>query len=110
MTRSEYAKRASDLFNSGKISEDTYDAMMLNIDCFADDDDDDEENWEAIDIYGNRYGFDNEGDAYKFCYDYIKKALCDDPEELEIALDELVNHNEAIDLIGYRRKGEEDAD
>ena len=107
MTRSEYAKRASDLYDSGKISEDTYDAMMLNIDCFVDDDEE-EKNWEAVDVYGNRYGFDNEADAYKFCYDYIEKALCDDPEELNLALDELIYHNEAIDLIGYRRKEEED--
>jgi hypothetical protein len=107
MTRSEYVKRALDLYNSGKISEDTYDAMMLNIDYFVDDD---EEIWEAIDVYGNHYEFENEGDAYKFCYDYIEKALCDDPEELNLALDELVNHNEAIDLIGYRLKEEEDAE
>ena len=104
MTRTQYSERAFNLFNEGKISEEVYDAMMLNIDCFVDDD---EKIWEAIDVYGNRYGFDNEGDAYKFCYDYIEKALCDDPEELEIALDELVNHNEAIDLIGYRLKEEE---
>lgn len=105
MTRAQYSERAFNLFNEGKISEDAYDAMMLNIDYFVDDAE--EEIWEAVDVYGNHYGFDNEADAYKFCYDYIEKALCDDPEELKMALDELINHNEAIDLIAYRRKEEE---
>lgn len=105
MTRAQYSERTFNLFNEGKISEEVYDAMMLNIDCFVDDDE--EEIWEAVDVYGNHYGFDNEADAYKFCYDYIEKALCDDPEELKMALDELINHNEAIDLIAYRRKEEE---
>lgn len=107
MTRNEYVERASDLYDSGKISEEAYDAMMLNIDCFVDDD---EEIWEAIDVYGNHYEFDNEADAYKFCYDYIEKALCDDPEELNLALDELIYLNEATDLIGYKLKEEEYAD
>ena len=70
MTRNEYIKCSSDLYNSGKISEDTYDAMMLNIDCFVED----EEIWEAIDAYGNHYEFDNQEDAYNFCYNYIKEA------------------------------------
>jgi hypothetical protein len=104
MTRSEYVKRALDLYNSGKISEDTYDAMMLNIDNFVTEE---EEVWEVVDVYDNRYEFDDEADAYKFCYDYIKKALCDDPEEFEIALSELNEYNEANDLIGYRLKEEE---
>lgn len=107
MTRSEYAKRASDLYDSGKISEDTYDAMMLNIDCFVDDE---EETWEATDVYGNHYEFDSEADVYMFCYNYIEKALCDDPEEFHIAIFELDESCEANDLIGYRLKGEEDAD
>ena len=46
MTRTQYAEIAFNLFNEGKISEDAYDAMMLNIDCFIDDD---EEIWEAVD-------------------------------------------------------------
>ena len=55
MTRTQYAEIAFNLFNEGKISEDAYDAMMLNIDCFVED----EEIWEAIDAYGNHYEFDN---------------------------------------------------
>ena len=45
MTRTQYAEIAFNLFNEGKISEETYDAMMLNIDCFVDV----EEIWEAVD-------------------------------------------------------------
>lgn len=104
MTRTQYSERAFNLFNEGKISEEVYDAMMLNIDNFVTDD---EETWEVIDAYDNHYEFDNEADAYKFCYDYIEKALCDDPEEFEIALSELNEYNEANDLIGYRLKEEE---
>ena len=104
MTRTQYSERAFNLFNEGKISEEVYDAMMLNIDNFVTDD---EETWEVIDAYDNCYEFDNEADAYKFCYDYIEKALCDDPEEFEIALSELNEYNEANDLIGYRLKEEE---
>ena len=104
MTRAQYSERAFNLFNEGKISEEVYDAMMLNIDYFVDDD---EEIWEVIDAYDNRYEFDDEADAYKFCYDYIEKALCDDPEEFEMALSELNEYNEATDLIGYRSKEEE---
>ena len=104
MTRTQYSERAFNLFNEGKISEEVYDAMMLNIDNFVTDD---EETWEVIDAYDNHYKFDNEADAYKFCYDYIEKALCDDPEEFEIALIELNEYNEANDLIGYRLKEEE---
>ncbi len=107
MTRSEYTKRANDLFDNGKISEEVYDAMMLNIDNFVTED---EETWEVIDVYDNRYEFDNEADAYMFCYNYIEKALCDDPDEFHIAIFELDESGEANDLIGYRRKGEEDAD
>ena len=81
--------------------------MMLNIDCFVDDE---EETWEATNVYGNHYEFDSEADAYMFCYNYIEKALCDDPEEFHIAIFELDESCEANDLIGYRLKGEEDAD
>jgi hypothetical protein len=107
MTRSEYAKHAFDLYNSGKISEDAYDAMMINIDCFADDD---EETWEAIDVYGNHYEFDNQEDAYNFCYNYIKEAIGNDPEEIRMALEEFNEYCEAKDIIAYRRKEEEDAE
>ena len=103
MTRREYAKCSSDLYNSGKISEDTYDAMMLNIDCFVD-----EEAWEAIDAYGNHYEFDSQEDAYNFCYNYIKEAIGDDPEEIRMALEELNEYCEANDIIAYRLKGEEE--
>lgn len=104
MTRTQYSERAFNLFNEGKISEEVYDAMMLNIDNFVTEE---EGVWEVIDAYDNRYEFDDEADAYKFCYDYIEKALCDDPEEFEIALNELNEYNEANDLIGYRLKEEE---
>lgn len=104
MTRTQYSERAFNLFNEGKISEEVYDAMMLNIDNFVTEE---EGVWEVIDAYDNRYEFDDEADAYKFCYDYIEKALCDDPEEFEIALSELNEYNEANDLIGYRLKEEE---
>ena len=102
MTRGEYAKCSFDLYNSGKISEDTYDAMMLNIDCFVDD----EEIWEAVDAYGNHYEFDNQEDAYNFCYNYIKEAIGNDPEKIRMALEELGEYCEANDIIAYRLKGE----
>ncbi len=41
MKRSEYQKRAFDLWASGKISEEVYDAMCMNEDAFCDDDYDD---------------------------------------------------------------------
>ena len=103
MTRSEYIKCSFDLYNSGKISEDTYDTMMLNIDYFVDDD---EEIWEAVDAYGNHYEFDNQEDAYNFCYNYIKEAMGDDPEEIRMALEELGEYCEANDIIAYGLKGE----
>lgn len=42
MTRSEYVKRALQALDEGRISEDTYDAMLMNADFFCDDDDDEE--------------------------------------------------------------------
>jgi hypothetical protein len=39
MKRNDYLKRAFDLYNSGKINEDTYDTMICNIDDFTDSDD-----------------------------------------------------------------------
>jgi len=41
MTRREYAKRAFDAYNSGKISAEVYDAMILNEDAFCDEEEDD---------------------------------------------------------------------
>ena len=38
MTRQEYLKRAFNLLNSGKISEEAYDCMICNIDEFTEDD------------------------------------------------------------------------
>ena len=104
MTRSEYIKCSFDLYNSGKISEDTYDAMMLNIDYFVDGD---EEIWEAFDAYGNHYEFDSQEDAYNFCYNYIKEAIGNDPEEIRMALEELNEYCEVKDITAYRLKGEE---
>ena len=105
MTRAQYSKSAFNLFNEGKISEDAYDAMMLNIDCFVDDD---EEIWEAVDAYVNHYEFDNQEDAYNFCYNYIKEVIGYDPEEIRMALEELNEYCEANDIIAYKLKGEEE--
>ena len=41
MKRSEYMKKAFEAFNEGKISEETYDAMVMNADIFCEEDDDD---------------------------------------------------------------------
>lgn len=38
MKKSEYLDRAFEAFNSGKIDEDTYDAMLLNAEAFTDED------------------------------------------------------------------------
>lgn len=37
MKREEYLERAFNLWNEGKISEETYDAMLLNIDKFCEE-------------------------------------------------------------------------
>jgi len=41
MTRSEYMKRAFDAYNSGNVSEEVFDAMVMNADYFCDEDEDD---------------------------------------------------------------------
>lgn len=38
MKKSKYLDRAFDLYNDGKIDEDTYDAMVMNADIFCDED------------------------------------------------------------------------
>lgn len=43
MKRHEYWKSASDAFRDGRVDEDTYDAMIMNMDYFCDDDEEDEE-------------------------------------------------------------------
>ena len=40
MKRSDYLKRAFDLYNSGEVSGEVYDAMLMNADVFCDDDED----------------------------------------------------------------------
>ena len=42
MKRSVYLKSLFDKFNAGKISEEAYDAGVMNADAFCDDDDDEE--------------------------------------------------------------------
>lgn len=41
MTRTEYFETAQRLYNEGKISAETYDAMWINAEEFIDEDDDD---------------------------------------------------------------------
>lgn len=38
MKKSKYLDRAFELYNDGKIDEDTYDAMVMNADIFCDED------------------------------------------------------------------------
>lgn len=40
MKRNEYFKRAADLYGSGQVSGEVYDAMIMNADAFCDDDED----------------------------------------------------------------------
>lgn len=40
MKRDEYFKRAADLYGSGQVSGEVYDAMIMNADVFCDDDED----------------------------------------------------------------------
>ena len=40
MRKTEYLDRAFELYNSGKISADVYDAMIMNADIFCDDEGD----------------------------------------------------------------------
>ena len=42
MKRSEYFKRAADLYGSGKVSGEVYDAMIMNADSFCDDEEDED--------------------------------------------------------------------
>ncbi len=41
MTRSEYMRHAFEAFNSGRVDEETFDAMLENIDVFCDEEDSD---------------------------------------------------------------------
>lgn len=40
MTREKYFQKLFELFDCGEISDEVYDAMIMNIDCFCDEDDD----------------------------------------------------------------------
>lgn len=40
MKRSEYFKRAADLYGSGQVSGEVYDAMIMNADIFCDEEED----------------------------------------------------------------------
>ena len=39
MTRSEYLRKANEAFDSGKVSEEVYDGIVMNADIFCEDDD-----------------------------------------------------------------------
>ena len=67
MKRREYLKKAFEAFNEGRISEEAYDAMIMNADIFCDDDEDDDE-------YG--YGLPR-------TYAEIEYDDFDDPEAIE---------------------------
>lgn len=41
MKRSEYLERAFEAYNSGRVSEEAYDAMIMNADAFCDEDEED---------------------------------------------------------------------
>lgn len=41
MNRDEYMERAFEAYNSGKISEEVYDAMIMQADAFCEDDEED---------------------------------------------------------------------
>jgi hypothetical protein len=41
MKRSEYLRRAAEAYDSGRISAEVYDAMLMNADNFCDDDEED---------------------------------------------------------------------
>ena len=43
MKRNEYFKRALELYDSGQVSGEVYDAMIMNADCFCDEDDEEDE-------------------------------------------------------------------
>lgn len=43
MSRNEYYKSAQEAYDSGRVSAEVYDAMIMNADAFCDDDDDEED-------------------------------------------------------------------
>ena len=43
MSRNDYLNEAFKLFNEGKISDDAYDAIVINVDVFTEDDENEEE-------------------------------------------------------------------
>lgn len=43
MKRSEYLRRAQEAYDSGRVSEEVYDAMFMNADAFCDDDDEEDD-------------------------------------------------------------------
>lgn len=43
MTRSEYMRKALELYDANQITGDVYDSMISNVDIFCDDDDDDDD-------------------------------------------------------------------
>ena len=45
MKRNDYLSRALDALNKGRISEEAYDAMLMNADVFCDDDGDDDDTY-----------------------------------------------------------------
>lgn len=40
MSRNEYLERAFEAYNSGRVSAEAYDAMIMNADVFCDDEED----------------------------------------------------------------------
>lgn len=44
MNRQEYLENIFKNFNEGKISEEVYDAMLIQVDAFCDEDEDEENN------------------------------------------------------------------
>lgn len=47
MKRNEYFKRAADLYGSGQVSGEVYDAMIMNADIFCDDEEEDEDGYQG---------------------------------------------------------------
>ena len=47
MKRNEYFKRAADLYGSGQVSGEVYDAMIMNADIFCDDEEEDEDRYQG---------------------------------------------------------------
>lgn len=42
MSRNEYLARAFEAYNSGRVSAEVYDAMLMNADAFCDDDEEED--------------------------------------------------------------------